>query len=180
MKEIWRDVIYPSGFEGRYKVSNLGNVKSLFENHNMSPIKNHKGYYQICLFKNYKRKNIFIHRLVALNFIKNTQSKPYINHINTIKQDNRVENLEWCTYEENMKHAKECGIKFGRPKGFISERRKKVLLKDLENNPLLIFDSILEIVEMYGGSYSHISKCCNNTIKNAYGYKWEYINEMSI
>lgn len=94
--EIWKDI---PGYEGLYQVSNLGNVrrtKLLKKYYDKT-----KGYDVISLSKNGKSKIAKVHQLVAKTFIPNPNNKPEINHINTIRTDNRVENLEWCTRSEN-------------------------------------------------------------------------------
>ena len=65
-----------------------------------------KGYKLVVLKLNNKRHQFSVHRIVAETFIKNPQSKPEVNHINGVKDDNRVENLEWCTRQENIDHAR--------------------------------------------------------------------------
>ena len=114
--EIWKDI---EGFETLYKVSNLGRIKSLpkkVSNWRGTGIRKEKilkervnrdGYAYINLrtFKN--PKSFMIHRLVAKAFISTIIDKDIVNHINFIKHDNRVENLEWCTQRENLLHSKE-------------------------------------------------------------------------
>ena len=101
--EIWKDI---KEYEGLYQVSNMGRVKSL--NYNRSGKEKimkqsfDKGYLRVGLTKNRKIKTIKVHRLVAIAFIPNVENKPEVDHINTIKTDNRVENLRFVTGIENM------------------------------------------------------------------------------
>lgn len=108
--EIWRDV---PGYEGLYQVSNKGRVKSLHTYHGkyqkILRASTSKGYQQVILLKN-KVKCFFVHRLVAQAFIPNPENKPTVNHINGIKSDNRVENLEWADGYEQMRHAIDKGL----------------------------------------------------------------------
>lgn len=112
-KEIWKDI---KGYEGLYQVSNLGRVKSLEQpakpgsgNHARPEVilklRNRLGYSVIGLYKNTKQKYHSVNRLVAQAFIPNPENKSETNHINGIKNDNRVENLEWCTRSENINHS---------------------------------------------------------------------------
>jgi len=105
--EIWKVVI---GYEGLYQVSNFGNVKSLGNEFSrkerlLKPSLQSKGYFNVVLQKNGKRKTVLVHRLVAEHFIPNIKNKPQVNHINGIKTDNRAENLEWLSHRENLDHA---------------------------------------------------------------------------
>lgn len=111
LKEIWKAI---DGYSN-YEVSNLGNVKSL-SYHETGISKNLKGYVDkhgyvvLNLCKNSKCKLVKVHRLVAITFIPNPENKAEVNHINGIKSDNRVENLEWNTRFENQKHAFNNGL----------------------------------------------------------------------
>lgn len=88
------------GYEG-YSVSNLGNVKNNITGRFLVLIPNVNGYYRVHLRKDGKRKTIVIHKLIAKAFIPNPENKPYIDHINNNKSDNTIENLRWCTRQEN-------------------------------------------------------------------------------
>lgn len=108
--EIWRDVL---GYEGHYLISNMGRVKSikLKKNKILNPGRNSGGYLHVSLYKNKTQTSQLVHRLVAEVFLANTQGKRTVNHINGIKTDNMVSNLEWATYSENQKHAFANGLK---------------------------------------------------------------------
>ena len=111
--EIWKDV---KGFEGKYQVSNLGRIRNTKTERIKSQRFTYKGYYQVNLTCTKRQdKSYRVHRLVAEAFIPNPENKPQVNHINCIKTDNRVENLEWVTNEENFNHAKMNGLLKGRP-----------------------------------------------------------------
>lgn len=103
--EEWRDIV---DFEGLYQVSNLGNVKSFHEKGkkggNRAFRKDKDGYSVLFLHKNGKLYIKKVHRLVAIAFMPNPHNKPCIDHINTNKNDNRVQNLRWCTIKENAEN----------------------------------------------------------------------------
>jgi len=114
MEEIWKDVI---GYEGLYKVSNLGRVKSLPRN---GTIKTERVLVQkiawnkrkqIALNKDDKRKSYCVHRLVAKAFLGLPKEKHEVNHIDGNPQNNEVSNLEWVTKSDNIKHAYRIGLK---------------------------------------------------------------------
>ena len=105
--EIWKDV---KGYENKYQISNLGNVKSLNyrgtkEEKLLKLIPNKIGYVVVQLCKEGKVKPFYVHRLVAITFLNNKDNKTDVNHINEIKCDNRAINLEWCTKSENTIHS---------------------------------------------------------------------------
>lgn len=111
MKEIWKDV---SGYEGLYRVSNLGKVFSVGSNIILSSKPNNRGYVRVHLNKNRSVKAFSVHRLVANAFLEKNTNKPDVNHINEIKTDNRVCNLEWVTrrYNNNYSASKRSKSKY--------------------------------------------------------------------
>ena len=102
-KTIWKDI---PGYEGLYKVSNTGKIFSVVTNKELSVIQKKDGYTCISLCdKDHNKKQYRIHQLVAKAFIPNPNNLPMINHKNEIKNDNRVENLEWVTAQQNSSYG---------------------------------------------------------------------------
>lgn len=110
MQELWKDL---KRFDNLYQVSNKGRVRSLIHNVILKPAniayrnQEKSNGYQVV---NIKKKIYYVHRLVAEEFIPNPDNLPQINHKDGNKQNNNVENLEWCTNSENMSHAYRLGL----------------------------------------------------------------------
>lgn len=132
-KEIWRSVL---GYEGLYEVSNFGRIKSLDryipQRNNSRALRKGKilsqsvikgGYLRVPLAKNKIHEMCLVHRIVAKAFIPNPQNFKEVNHIDGNKQNNCVNNLEWCSRSENVKHAFDIGLARKR-KGELSHRAK--------------------------------------------------------
>jgi hypothetical protein len=179
MKEIFKNV---KGYEGIYQVSNLGNVKSLNYHRGkkekiLKPGMDLGGYLILTLCKNRKRENKTLHRLVAIAFIPNPENKATVNHINGVKTDNCVSNLEWNTYSENHLHAhktglmdsKHCtginGCNSGEKSHLTKLNKYKVMeIKDLLKSKLF---TQKQISEFYNCSRTNISSI---KTKKAWGY----------
>lgn len=114
MKEIWQDI---PGYEGIYQASTFGRIKSLnryrkgkrgsqtfVKGRIMRMTKSKSGYQQVGLSKNLEYKYYFVHRLVAITFIDNPTNAKCVDHINGKRDDNRLENLRWCTIKENLNY----------------------------------------------------------------------------
>lgn len=160
-KEIWKPIEnYPD-----YIVSNQGNVKSLKNNQErlMKGSRDKDGYYFIGLYNNGIRKFYAIHKLVAEAFLPNTENKPCIDHINTDKNDNRVENLRWCTQKENLNN----------PLSF-KKRFRPVLQFDTEGNFINKWESIKDAQVGLNIISKNISCCCKQKVKLVGGYIWRY------
>lgn len=113
-QEIWKDI---KGYEGLCQASDCGKIRSLERfietSHGVKrlmkgtvkkELDNGNGYMYIRINKEGKSKHFYVHRIIAETFIPNPENKPQVNHRNGIKDDNRVENLEWCTVQENQRH----------------------------------------------------------------------------
>lgn len=88
-----------------YIIDTNGNIYSKNYGKYLKPYSNGNGYMMVRLVNNEGKKPFKIHRLIALQFIPNIDNKKFVNHKNGIKNDNRIENLEWVTHSENIKHA---------------------------------------------------------------------------
>lgn len=174
--EEWKDIL---NYEGLYQISNLGRVKSLpKDSHNqynteriLKPFVGKDNYSRVILTKSKKHKSYYIHRLVAEAFIDNPNKFSVVNHIDENKQNNNVNNLEWCTAYYNQVYG---------TKNYRSslKRRKKLFQFDLEGNFIKEWDSITEAqntLKIY-----NISNCVRgqSRYKNVGGYIWKLKKEI--
>lgn len=177
MEEIFKDIV---GFEGKYQVSNFGNVKSLnYQNTSkaklLTPIKHHCGYLLVHLGTS---KIKMVHTLVANAFIPNPDNKKCVNHIDGNKQNNAVSNLEWVTYKENMEHAIRTGLrdphKNNKPIGDENPTRKPVLQFTRDGVFVKRWECISEAARQMGCNPSQIINNIAGRCKSCHGYLWRY------
>lgn len=179
--EIWFRI------DNCFAVSNKGRVKSLARdvpNHTgiihkperiLKLQTDHKGYARVSLGK---RKTLAVHRLVAKSFIPNPQNKPQVNHIDGNKQNNCVENLEWCTNQENQIHAIKTGLN-DHSKYHSGRPYKPVIQIDLLTNEIIAtYKSITDAKKAVSPNSTHnnIAMCCRGLRHSAFGFKWRFEN----
>lgn len=104
--EIWKKI---NGYEN-YSISSNGNVRNDNTGRILKPGIASHGYLTVALYESRKPKTHLLHRLIAINFINNHFNKKIVNHIDGNKLNNSIENLEWCTMLENIRHAAENGL----------------------------------------------------------------------
>lgn len=128
----------------------------------------HKGYKSVSLYRNDKNRSLqLVHRLVAQSFIPNPKEHNEVNHKNEIKDDNRVENLEWCSRTYNVNYGE-------RTKKMAKSLCKRVAKTDMAGNILKIYNSTIDTIK--DGYYcSHVGACANGNRKTHKGYKWKYL-----
>lgn len=163
MKEIWKDI---KGYEGFYQVSNLGRVKSLervtinnriVHERILKLKRDRSGYKRCCLCKDRNRKFFGVHRLVAEAFIPNVNNYPVVNHKDEVKDNNIVDNLEWCTIKYNSNYGTSPKRISEKMKG-LKNPNSKILV--LLNNGLL-FESTAEVASHYNLSRTMIKDICS-------------------
>ena len=174
MIEIWKDI---KGYEGLYQVSNLGRVKRLeHKRYDRNQILKERiikttypknGWYPyLSLCRNGIYKNHNIHRLVAEAFIPNPNKYPIINHIDGNKQNNSLDNLEWCTFSHNNREACRLGLNKG--------TAKTTLQFDKQGNLIKEWFSTRKAEKELKIANGKVSDCCIGKRKSAGGFIWKY------
>lgn len=157
MIEIWKDI---KGYEGLYQVSNFGNVRRFYKNKkikNIKPVLTPHGYYVVNLSKNQNARMWFVHKLVALAFLGESQLS--VNHKDENKANNNLENLEYLSIADNVRYSN-C---------------KKVLQINKDTNEVIReWDGIADVERALKICNTNITQCCKGKRATAGGYKWRY------
>ena len=180
MKEQWKTI---EGFED-YEVSTEGNIRRKGKEENLKPWDESHGYASVSLFKDKKKSNKKVHRIVALAWCKNPEKKPEVNHINHQKKDNRASNLEWVTSSENTRSML-------KTTGNANQFTVFPKVAQYNTSGVLIkkFESPLEAAKLYEYKTSKgkfdargINDCCRGYKRTYKGFIWTYydVNEPEI
>lgn len=164
MKEIWKDI---EEYNGLYQVSNFGRIKNKKKEKILKLFLDTHGYVQVRLYKVSKNKSHKVHRLVAKAFLPNPNNLPCINHKDENRTNNKIDNLEWCTYKYNNNYG-------NRIEKYIEKRSKKTLQYDLKGNFIKEWESVKHITKELKISKSGISSCAKGKFKQFKGYIWKY------
>ena len=165
-EEIWCPV---KNYESLYEVSDQGRVKSIGygKERILSPGKLQNGYLRVNLCKNGERKNLLVHRLVAQAFIPNPDNLPEVNHKDEDKDNNSVQNLEWC----DRKYNNDYGTRTQR----VSEKLSKPVIQYSKSGELVReWKSTHDVERNLGYFQNYISSCCTGRYKSAYGFIWKF------
>lgn len=189
MDTVWKDVV---GFEELYEVSCQGKIRNKNNGRLLNGWTIKKGYIQVALRKNKKSYFMLVHRIVAEAFIPNPDRKEFVDHINTITSDNRVENLRWCNYTENNNNPttrrKNSIAKTGKNNPLYGKTHKKETILKMRNSEknisvvqisksgttLNVWNSMCEAERETGIPQGNITKCCQRKRNTAGGYIWRY------
>jgi hypothetical protein len=162
--EEWREINIEGKNAKGYFISSLGR----FKNKKGVIMKDYKPHHSGYIYVRVNVDKYALHRLVAQTFIHNLENKPFVNHIDGIKTNNSVTNLEWCTCSENNIH----NYKIGLTKG----HTRKIIQCDLKMNKIKIFNKILDASKELNICYSSIKAVLYKKQNTAGGFIWKYLD----
>lgn len=151
--ETWKTAVYDDVTYDNYEASTLSRIRNLTTHKLVKQTKRADGYMRCKLSKNGKRKDVRVHRVIAFTFLANPENKQFVNHLNSERDDNRLENLAWCTHPENIRHT------FTNPDRR-TPRKRIILFEDDRVTPFKIYDSIRSASQQLGVAY----ECIRNVL----------------
>lgn len=168
-----------NGYVGRYQISNLGRIASLIDNKGnvrkcpkiLKPRVSKKGYLLVCLHKMNKRQTMFLHRIVAIHFVDNSNHYSQVNHKDENKRNNIFTNLEWCTSAYNANY----GTRNQRMKDKLindPNRSIRIIQMTIDGKFLCEYQSMHDAARINNLNQGNISNCCSGRCKTYGGYKW--------
>ena len=185
--EFWGDV---KDGEGKYIVSSLGRLVSFRkkEPRFLSPtlfVERNKPYYSVCLMIKGKPKKMKVHKIVAEALIDNPQNLPEIDHINGNSLDNRIENLRWCTHEENMRNptararlklAHKVKQPWYKREPGTNPGRKIPVVRIATGGQVVIYPGAID-TSKDGFTPSNVTKTCKGAVLTHGGFRWMYLSD---
>ena len=160
-----------NGYNGKYLITSDGRVLNALKGTVMTPKPTKRGYVAVKLYGSDGFKSVKVHRLVAEAFIPNPLRKDQVNHKDGVKDNNKVENLEWVTQKENNIHAIRNGL--NSTKAAINAQKKRVKQMSLDGTLIKVWDCMSDASRSTGVPISNISHNCEGRIRHAGGYLWE-------
>lgn len=175
MSETWKDI---DGYDGKYQVSSLGRVRNRHGKILSQSYKRGTNYLRVHLAKNNTAKWFSVHRLVAIAFLPKEDGKDTVNHLDHNKENNCVENLEWCSLKENCAYAAQEGrykVPYDNLKKGLALLKKGVIGTSSDGTEY-VFESLAQAHRVTGASRASIAGCCQGRYgcKTAAGYKWRF------
>lgn len=166
-REMLADI---KGYNGFYKISTEGNVYS--PNGKIKEQLSNTGYLRVSLWKNGKCKHFSIHRLMAEAFIPNPKHYRIVNHIDGVKTNNTLKNLEWCDASMNISHAYKTGL--------IKPKTTRIIQYSMDMRKIKEWNSINEACKSLGLNHANIVTVCGGKTKRkqAGGFIWRYANDL--
>ena len=184
IQPYWKDIV---GYENEYQINQFGEIRTLKDSPKLKKYdvlkpqtSKRNGYVYQMLYKNGKEKLFRVHRLVAMAFLPNPNNLPQVNHKDGNKQNNSVDNLEWCEQSDNMKHAYKNGLQIpseNQRKSIINTNKlkQKKVCQIKDGKIINTFSGISEASRQTKISISCISRCCNLKRKSTNGCEWRFV-----
>lgn len=170
----WKDTYI---YGEQYQVSNTGMVRNKITGHILTPQEDKKGYMRVRLSLHDKKATAKVHRLVAVAFIPNPKRKPQVNHKDTNKHNNNVENLEWVTNGENQLHAYKTGLNY--VTGKAGRKKRSVCKLDLITGEVIeTYKSLADAGRKNNLHDTNIHKVLNGARRSCGGFGWKYESEV--